>query len=164
MNYLSPYLDGPPGGKLKLATVTQLGLGMAVSIWEFNVGAVIAILGIMAVVSSNEEYLKLYFFFTPGAILIDIIQLLTYPRQSLWVILMFASVLAKLAGMYFSWDLMNMSGGDGLDYQQAWSGPTPGQQSQHVSYNPPQQPPPSQQQHPPQQQHAPPAQNEGGLV
>ena len=29
MNYLSPYLDGPPGGKLKLATVTQLGLGMA---------------------------------------------------------------------------------------------------------------------------------------
>ena len=39
-----------------------------------------------------------YFFFTPGAILIDIIQLLTYPRQSLWVILMFASVLAKLAG------------------------------------------------------------------
>ena len=99
MNYLSPYLDGPPGSKLKLATVTQLGLGMAgdwhklmphscrpavpngashqptntmgarqisraacccaVSIWEFNVGAIIAILGIMAVVSSNEEYLKL---------------------------------------------------------------------------------------------------------
>ena len=39
-----------------------------------------------------------YFFFTPGAILIDIIQLLTYPRQSLSVILMFPSVLAKFAG------------------------------------------------------------------
>ena len=39
--------------------ITRAACCHAVSIWEFNVGAIIAILGIMAVVSSNEEYLKL---------------------------------------------------------------------------------------------------------
>ena len=59
MDYLSNALAGPPGDKLKLATLAQLGLGLVGSYWMTDLASTVAIVGILAVVLSQVELLRL---------------------------------------------------------------------------------------------------------
>ena len=59
MDYISGALAGPPGDKLKLATLVQLGLGFIISFWQLDLASVVAVIGILAVVLSQVELLRL---------------------------------------------------------------------------------------------------------
>ena len=47
------------GDKLKLATLTQLGLSLVVSVWISDFASIVAVIGILAVVLSQVELLRL---------------------------------------------------------------------------------------------------------
>ena len=55
------FFQGPPGGKLKVAATAQLALALLSTIWASDVSGSLAVLGILAVVTSNQELLKLVF-------------------------------------------------------------------------------------------------------
>lgn len=59
MDYISGALAGPPGDKLKLATLAQLVLGCLISYWAIDLASVVAVFGILAVVLSQVELLRL---------------------------------------------------------------------------------------------------------
>jgi hypothetical protein len=167
MDYVLTQYDAVPGGRVKLAATVQLALGLVASIWHPSLGgAAVAVLGILAVVLSNEELLKIFFYLEPFSAVIDVIQLFTVQRfggWGTWVGFTFLGICVKLAGTYFAYELANTTGGDRSDYQQ-FGGPMPGAASRATfasTYHPPStnsnlySQPPQENGSPPRQQAAP---------
>lgn len=123
------FFQGPPGGKLKSAATAQLLLALISTIWAPDVSGSLAVLGILAVVMSNHDLLKLYFYLTPASLLVDVLRLAVLTRPtgySILVMVQLLEMLAKVAGIYFAFDLYNLSAGvDGssMNYQSFTAAP-----------------------------------------
>ena len=65
MDVLSAALAGPPGDKLKLATLVQFGIGVFAPLWASDlttavaITGIVALVGVLAVVFSHVELLRL---------------------------------------------------------------------------------------------------------
>ncbi len=59
---LQDFFAGAPGEKLKTAATAQLVLGMLLTFWTASLSGALALLGLLAVVLSNSEFLRLVSF------------------------------------------------------------------------------------------------------
>ena len=56
---LQDFFSGAPGEKLKTAATAQLLLSLLLTFWAGNLSGALALLGLLAVVLSNSEFLRL---------------------------------------------------------------------------------------------------------
>ncbi|GMH34167.1 hypothetical protein BSKO_02001 [Bryopsis sp. KO-2023] len=100
-----------------LLVVAHLGFAVFTSIFDSDVSASIAVMGIVSVLSASVPLLLLYLIFSPVSILVDIIRLSTMKHHGAFGFFVFLKVLewlAKGGAVFFGYQVYTSasSGGD----------------------------------------------------
>ncbi|KAK9805724.1 hypothetical protein WJX73_002380 [Symbiochloris irregularis] len=157
MDYLTAPLSGPPGDKLKLVAHLQFGVGVAAPLWAnswpnswpdistaFAVSSVVGLVGVLATLLSNVELLRLFFYFEGLSLLINFLALILNFSDKISVLLvLFVLLLVQAAAEWYTYGLLNDSGG--TDNYSAFANDGPahghGRSDPFQAYEPPPAPP-----------------------
>lgn len=112
-----------------ILVVAHLGLAVFTSIFDADVSAAIAVMGIISVINASVPLLFLYMLFAPATILVDIIRMAIAkpPAFGFFVFLKILEMIAKGGAIFFGYQVYSSaaSGENPGGYEQINNGPPP---------------------------------------
>lgn len=119
-NTNSLFWDNPTASTFNILAVAHLGFAVFTSIFDADVSAAIAVMGIVAVLSANVPLLLLYLVFSPASILVDIIRMSIAPLEhkgafGFFVFLKILEWLAKGGAVFFGYKVYSAASTAGPD-------------------------------------------------
>eukprot|EP00210_Caulerpa_lentillifera_P000802 g776.t1 len=113
-----------------ILVVSHLGLAILSSIFDSDVTAALAVMGIIAVLNYNIGLLFLYLIFTPPSIVVDIVRMVAvdnhYKKAGavFFILLRVAEICVKLVATYFGYQVYRSASEGDSGYEQINGGPS----------------------------------------